>query len=159
MHISGTGSFQIRRNVTKKNWKKLLFCFRFSKFLPELSSAIEISGPSGLKRTRCSAAACAADNRSEKNRWRFNASSSRPIGVFGGSWMPPTSLLKRRTNISKHIISVTSGGSVHKTTSKQFRQKLCSLAWQPHHEDDITKQKHNTYTGKNIKNWLLTFFN
>lgn len=46
---------------------------------------METSGPNGLKRTLFSAAAWAADNNSAKNRCRFNANSSRPIGVTGGS--------------------------------------------------------------------------
>lgn len=63
--------------------------------IPSDSSSVgtlAISGPSGSKRTRCSTAAWAALSNSEKNRCLRNASSSRPMGVVGGSIMPPSSL-------------------------------------------------------------------
>lgn len=52
--------------------------------LPKLSVNVT-SGPKGLNRTLCSAAAWAE---SAKNRCRFNANSSRPIQVVRGEHHP-----------------------------------------------------------------------
>lgn len=82
---------------TEKHLKQYI-CLTF-KWEPSspVSSAIGFGtsatkGPSGSKQTRCSAAACAAEIKSEKNLCRLRATSSRPMGVVGGSKIPPNSL-------------------------------------------------------------------
>lgn len=62
------------------------------KYNNKIPSSPATTGPRGSNRTRCSAAACAAVNKSAKNRCLLSANSSRPIGVTGGSSKPPNSL-------------------------------------------------------------------